>query len=141
MFDQFLPWKVCIFILLLQRGLGVLTPCYQEHLFELEAAGAVEPSAIYVVYPDESGNWRIQAVPEAPESFASRKALPEVWRGLRDDELTKASGVDGGIFVHASGFIGGKKSPFPTHVSRLMGDPGNKTKEGALKIATLALDM
>ena len=68
--------------------------------------------AIYVVYPDEfSGNWRVQAVPLSPESFESRKALPEVWRGGRDEELSKVSGIDGGIFIHASGFIGGMHSP------------------------------
>ncbi|KAF9569590.1 metal-dependent protein hydrolase [Agrocybe pediades] len=109
LFEQFLPWK--------------------EHLFELESdpsATEVEPNqAIYVVYPDETaGNWRVQAVPVTPESFESRKALPEAWRGLRDEELSKASGIEGGIFIHASGFIG-----------------GNKTKEGALKIAQAALSM
>jgi uncharacterized UPF0160 family protein len=64
--------------------------------------------ATYVVYSDETaGNWRVQAVPASPNSFESRKALPEQWRGLRDEELTTASGIDGGIFTHASGFIGG----------------------------------
>jgi len=64
---------------------------------------------IYVIYTDETaGNYRIQAVPVSPESFESRKALPEAWRGLRDDELSKATGIEGGIFVHASGFIGGE---------------------------------
>lgn len=109
LFEKFLPWK--------------------EHLFELETDGsnpAIEPNqAIYVVYPDEfGGNWRVQAVPVSPESFDSRNALPEVWRGLRDEELSKVSGIDGGIFIHASGFIG-----------------GNKTREGALKIAQMALEM
>ncbi|KAF5374755.1 hypothetical protein D9758_000271 [Tetrapyrgos nigripes] len=102
--DNFLPWK--------------------EHLFDLESESVVPPSAIYIVYPDENGNWRVQAVPVSPESFDSRKALPEAWRGLRDDILSEASGVPGGVFVHASGFIG-----------------GNKTKEGALQLAKLALDM
>jgi len=105
-FEQFLPWK--------------------EHLFELETdeKNTIEANkAVYVVYPDETaGNWRVQAVPVSPESFESRKALPEAWRGLRDEELSKVSGIEGGIFVHASGFIG-----------------GNKTKEGALKIAQTAL--
>ncbi|KAG5726133.1 UPF0160 protein C27H6.8 [Termitomyces sp. T112] len=104
--EQFLPWK--------------------EHLFELEAdeTSSIAPGeAIYIVYPDETAsNWRIQAVPVSPESFESRKALPEEWRGLRDEELTKVSGIPGGIFIHASGFIG-----------------GNKTKEGALEIARAAL--
>lgn len=106
-FTQFAPWK--------------------EHLFELEAEQAIPPESqpIYVVYPDETGgNWRVQAVPITPESFESRKPLPETWRGLRDDELSKASGINGGIFVHASGFIG-----------------GNKTKEGALALAKGALQL
>ena len=68
---------------------------------------------IYVLYPDETGgNWRIQAVPVSPESFESREALPEQWRGVRDDELSKLSSVEGCIFVHASGFIGGKRACF-----------------------------
>lgn len=62
----------------------------------------------YVVYPDEmAGAWRVQAVPLDPDSFEDRKGLPEVWRGLRDEKLSEVSGIDGGIFVHASGFIGG----------------------------------
>lgn len=64
---------------------------------------------MYVLYPDETGGqWRIQAVPVAPESFASRKALPEAWRGLRDDALSGVADVPGCVFVHASGFIGGE---------------------------------
>ncbi|KAJ7615280.1 metal-dependent protein hydrolase [Mycena polygramma] len=80
--------------------------------------------AIYVVYPDDGGSWRVQAVPVSSESFESRKALPEAWRGLRDDTLSAASGIEGCVFVHASGFIG-----------------GNKTKEGAMKLAKAALEM
>lgn len=85
---------------------------FQEHLFELEAESVIPESehAIYVIYPDEAGgNWRIQAVPVSPESFDSRKALPEAWRGMRDEELSKASGIPGSIFIHASGFIGGTR--------------------------------
>jgi urease accessory protein len=70
-----------------------------------------EGTAIYVLYPDESGKWRIQAVPESSESFQSRKALPQEWRGLRDEALSQVTGVPGCIFVHASGFIGGQRSP------------------------------
>ncbi|KAF8626507.1 hypothetical protein AX15_004813 [Amanita polypyramis BW_CC] len=106
LFERFLPWK--------------------EHLFELEQetdSGIQPDQAIYVVYPDETANnWRVQAVPASPGGFESRKALPEAWRGLRDEELSKVSGIDGGIFIHASGFIG-----------------GNKTKDGALQLARAAL--
>jgi urease accessory protein len=69
-----------------------------------------EGTEIYVLYPDESGKWRIQAVPESSESFQSRKALPQEWRGLRDEALSQVTGVPGCIFVHASGFIGGQRS-------------------------------
>jgi len=105
LFEQFAPWK--------------------EHLFELEEELNVtdEAKPFYVLYPDETaGAWRVQAVPVSPDSFESRKPLPEAWRGLRDEKLSEVSGIDGGIFVHASGFIG-----------------GNKTKDGALALARRAL--
>lgn len=85
-------------------------------MFELEADLNVadESKPFYVVYPDETaGAWRIQAVPASPDSFESRKALPEAWRGLRDEKLSEVSGIEGGIFVHASGFIGGASRRFP----------------------------
>ncbi|KZT60347.1 metal-dependent protein hydrolase [Calocera cornea HHB12733] len=99
---------------------------WKEHLFELEEETSIPESekALYVLYPDENGGaWRVQAVGASPDSFESRKALPEPWRGVRDDELSKLTGIPGCIFVHASGFIG-----------------GNKTKEGAMKMAKGALE-
>jgi len=106
-FEEFAPWK--------------------EHLFDIEKELSIQDDGlpIYVLYPDgTSGNWRVQAVPLNSESFLSRKALPEAWRGLRDDALSQQSGIQGCIFVHSSGFIG-----------------GNKSKDGALKMATEALQL
>lgn len=100
---------------------------WKEHLFDIEeqAQTGASETPYYIVYPDEfGGNWRVQAVPVTPDSFESRKALPEQWRGIRDEKLSEVSGIPGGIFVHASGFIG-----------------GNKTKQGALDLAFKALDM
>lgn len=122
-FDLYAPWKV-------RSNSG----CHdtegslfkQEHLFELEQELAVPSHAqpYYVIYPDETGgNWRIQAVGISPESFENRKALPEPWRGVRDEDLSGVTGIEGCIFVHASGFIG-----------------GNKTKDGALEMAKRAVD-
>ncbi|KAI3812838.1 hypothetical protein L1987_17550 [Smallanthus sonchifolius] len=86
--DRFCPWKL--------------------HLFELEQELKTEPSIKYVLYQDErSKSWRVQAVAKCPDSFESRKALPSKWRGLRDDELSKETGIPGCVFVHMSGFIGG----------------------------------
>jgi uncharacterized UPF0160 family protein len=84
----------------------------QEHLFGLEEELGKSGKAIYVLYPDESGKWRIQAVPTNPDSFESRKSLPEAWRGVRDDALSQLTGVGGCIFIHASGFIGGESTKF-----------------------------
>ncbi|XP_035681585.1 MYG1 exonuclease-like [Branchiostoma floridae] len=97
---------------------------WKEHLFELEQEMQVEPSIKYVLYADQNGNWRVQCVPMETQSFQSRLPLPEDWRGVRDDELSKLSGIDGCVFVHASGFIG-----------------GNKTRQGALLMAQRALQM
>lgn len=47
-----------------------------------------------------------------------RLSLLSEWQGVRDDALSKLSGIPGCIFVHASGFIG-----------------GNKTYEGAMEMA------
>ena len=80
---------------------------------------------LYILFSDNTPPaYRIQAMPVSPDSFENRKALPAQWRGLRDDELSKVSGIEGCIFVHASGFIG-----------------GNKTYEGALQMALKALEM
>ena len=65
---------------------------------------------IYVIFQDSSKGWRVQAVAVDPGSFKSRKALPEPFRGLRDDELSLKTGIDGCVFIHATGFIGGTLS-------------------------------
>lgn len=105
----------------LGRLLVLDEPCHWKgHLAELEPK---PEHYLYVVYEDEtSKSWRVQSVPVATESFESRKLLPEEWRGLRDSELDQVTGVEGGIFVHRTGFIG-----------------GHKTKEGAIELARLAI--
>ncbi|KAJ8608162.1 hypothetical protein CTAYLR_010301 [Chrysophaeum taylorii] len=93
---------------------------WQAHIFDLET----EPGrAKYVLYEDSKGGWRVQAVPVQAGSFKSRLPLPEPWRGLRDDHLSALVGVQGCIFVHASGFIGGAK-----------------TKDAVMALATKALE-
>jgi uncharacterized UPF0160 family protein len=108
-FSQSVPWK--------------------DHLFTLEAEVGVEGEdkrPLYVLYGEgaEKSSWRIQCVPVSKDSFESRKPLPEAWRGTRDDALSEVSGIPGGVFVHASGFIG-----------------GNKTFEGALEMAKTSLEL
>jgi len=93
---------------------------WKGYVLELEPLMGVQVPIKYVLFPDQSGPWRIQCVPKSDQGFENRKPLP--WKGLRDEELTKASGIPGGIFVHINGFIG-----------------GNKNKEGALEMARKAL--
>lgn len=103
--------------------LGTFT-LWKNHLLDLEVEQGIPGQILYVLYAEGSapgaapaGNvattpsapqkWRIQCVPESEQSFESRKALPEPWRGVRDDQLSVLTGIPGGVFVHASGFIGG----------------------------------
>jgi len=100
---QFCPWK--------------------SHLFDIEKEKGIEGELLYVLFGDKN-DWRIQSVPTTPSSFDSRAPLAKEWRGIRDEELSKISGIDGCVFAHASGFIG-----------------GNKTKEGAIAMARASLKL
>lgn len=99
---------------------------WKDHLSNLEeSAPNSQPPVLYVLYAESSepdAKWRIQATSDG-DSFESKKALPEKWRGIRDEALDGVCGVNGCVFVHASGFIG-----------------GNKTKEGALEMAKRAVE-
>lgn len=80
------------------------------------------PDVVFVLFPDPTGSWRVQAVPESERSFKSRKSLPESWAGLNGEELCKVTGVSDAIFCHSGRFIAGAK-----------------TREGIFKMAKLAL--
>ncbi|KAI9315092.1 metal-dependent protein hydrolase [Dichotomocladium elegans] len=110
------------------RAIALERACpWKEHLLALEQERGLvgDKNILYVLYPESSteGNWRIQCVPVRPEGFENRKSLPESWRGFRDQELSQISAVDGCIFVHAGGFIG-----------------GNKSRHGVYEMARLALE-
>eukprot|EP00755_Sulcionema_specki_P022344 Sspe_Gene.76283::Locus_47662_Transcript_1_1_Confidence_1.000_Length_1025::g.76283::m.76283 len=96
---------------------------WEEHLFDIERELKVTDELLYILFPGSpSGDWRVRAIGVEGSTFGMRKPLP--WKGLRDATLDKESGIDGCIFVHASGFIG-----------------GNRSYEGALKMAVKACSM
>lgn len=100
---------------------------WKDHLYTLEDAEGTDKKVLYVLYaekPVPGSKWRIQTVPVTKDSFQSRKPLPEAWRGVRDEALDGVTGIPGGVFVHAAGFIG-----------------GNKTFEGARDMAVKALTL
>lgn len=74
-----------------------------------EVATSDDPKAtnlLYAVFPATSGDWNVQAIPPTiDDMMAQRKPFPEGWRGLRDKELVRASGVETAIFCHTAGFF------------------------------------
>ena len=92
-----------------------------EHLMEIEDELGIEGEILYGIF-GEKDSFRVRALPLAKGGFALRLPLPKPWRGLRDEELSEVVGIKDCVFTHASGFIG-----------------GNKTLEGAIGMARLAL--
>ncbi|MDO7597843.1 MAG: MYG1 family protein [Pseudomonadota bacterium] len=71
---------------------------------------SLSEAALYVVYPSQTGQWRIQTVPVEPGSFEDRKSLPKQWAGLSDDALKEVTGIDDAMFCHNGLFIAGAES-------------------------------
>lgn len=63
------------------------------------------------IYPDRKRGFRIQSLPiSRSKIFVNKLSAPIAWRGLDNDALDKASGLNGTIFVHKAGFTGGAES-------------------------------
>lgn len=113
---------------------------WKDHLLSLEEEMGIVGEIKFAIFFDKSKSWRVQAIPLQPDSFVCRLVtinrkvvkmlmnffrvfLHKDWRGVRDGHLTKIAGIEGSIFCHATGFIG-----------------GNETKEGALQMAIKSLE-
>lgn len=96
---------------------------WRGHLYDLEKEHNVDPLIKFVLYTDQAGMWRVQAVTVEGRGFENRLSLPEKWRGVRDEDLAELAGIPGCTFCHSAGFIG-----------------GNKTFEGAVEMARAALN-
>ncbi|MCW8934389.1 MAG: MYG1 family protein [Gammaproteobacteria bacterium] len=71
---------------------------------------ALSEDALYMIYPSQTGQWRIQTVPVEPGSFENRKSLPKQWAGLSDDALKEVTGIEDAMFCHNGLFIAGAES-------------------------------
>jgi uncharacterized UPF0160 family protein len=82
------------------------------------------PKALYVIFPDQSGTWRIQATSKGvgKDSFELKAPFPANWCGANLQELQVLTGVEDVIFCHNGGFI-----------------MGTKTLESAVRCAELAV--
>ncbi len=71
---------------------------------------ALSAEALYMIYPSQTGQWRIQTVPVEPGSFEDRKPLPQAWAGLSGKALQDVTGIDDAMFCHNGLFIAGAES-------------------------------
>lgn len=84
---------------------------WRAHLEDFEQLEIVpEGEILYVLYEGGKDSFRVLCVGKESGSFENRKSLPKEWCGLRDEELSKISGIPDMLFVHASGFTGGCKT-------------------------------
>jgi len=75
---------------------------WMDVFFEM---GGVEHPALYVVMPSGK-HWKLRGIPpNAKERMKVRRPLPQKWAGLLDEELRRASGIEGAIFCHKGRFI------------------------------------
>jgi len=68
---------------------------------------ALSKEALYIIYPSDTGQWRIQAVPEKLGSFEDKKSLPKAWAGLSGKALQETTGINDAMFCHNGLFIAG----------------------------------
>lgn len=84
------------------------TTCpWKGHLYEIEKENDLFGLIKFAFYKDGRGMYRVQAVSESSSSFSNRVSLCAGYRGLRNEELCKASDCSDAEFVHAAGFVGG----------------------------------
>lgn len=87
---------------------------------------ASHPEPLFIVKPKSVGTyWEVECVRDNPYGFANRKDLPEAWAGIleADNKLPQVTGVEDAVFCHMMRYIAVAKS-----------------KEGALKLAQIALN-
>lgn len=59
-----------------------------------------------VIYPHSNGTWAIKTIPKDPhKEFSQKCPAPDAWRGLKEQELEKVSGIKGLYFCHKGGFL------------------------------------
>ena len=81
------------------------------------------PEPLFIVYENMTGKmWRVTTIEVKENSFECRKNFPETWWGKTDEELAQVTGVADAVFCRNGGIFAGAKS-----------------KEGAMKLAELAL--
>ena len=74
---------------------------YEETLLKDEKYNKIE----FVAFPSNRGGFAIKTVPISFQNHNPRKAFPESWAGLENEELEKISNIKGLRFCHSGRFI------------------------------------
>ena len=74
---------------------------YEETLLKDEKYNKIE----FVSFPSNRGGFAIKTVPKSFQDHNPRKAFPELWAGLENEELEKVSNIKGLRFCHSGRFI------------------------------------
>lgn len=90
--------------------------------YEIWDALQDSPEPLFVVYGDYE-SWSAVAMRKEINSFKNRKNFPKSWAGLRDEDLQNITGVRDAVFCHKNLFL-----------------VVSKTKEGAVKLAKIAVE-
>jgi len=97
--------------------------CDMNYSFDFSLQNFAEPLFIISPSKEVKDKWSVRAVRQDSKTFKNRKDFPKAWAGLRDEELQKVSGVNDAVFCHRALFLCVSKS-----------------KEGAIKLAQIALE-
>jgi uncharacterized UPF0160 family protein len=90
--------------------------------FEIWDALQNFPEPLFIIYGDNK-DWSVVAMRKEKNSFGNRKDFPESWGGVWREDLQKITGVSDALFCHKDLFLSGAKS-----------------KEGAIKLAQIAVE-
>lgn len=70
------------------------------------AYGYEHKELLGAVYKDDSRQyWVVRVAKDSVDSFCNRVSFPMEWGGLEQDQLVKASGIEGAIFCHNTLFL------------------------------------
>lgn len=88
-----------------KRGIMILSQQidWQDAFFSSSNPKAKEIN--YVIFPSNRNDYKVRCVPDELNGFGQKMPLPVKWRGLKNEELQKCSGVSDAIFCHPNGFI------------------------------------
>ena len=88
-----------------EQGIMILNKFMPWKEFLINSKNEKAKDINFVVFPSKRGGYNVYAVPVEIGSFENRKSLPKEWRGLRDEALQKATGVESARFCHNNGFM------------------------------------